>query len=257
MLTLTILILGLIVVSVSIHYRTNIFPRAKSSENSKGGTSSNYYLERNLRGGLIMTTNTDYELSVLLKHRGGSVVTNQRNFEYQWSNDYPDQFALSMTPFEKCTDKIKAPCPNDHLLINAPSIGFQSSTNIRVNVIRKSTYEVVASARFSPSIIPPEKYSTMEMTYPIGGEIFRIGEEFTIYWDSPSQPIDYYNIYYSYYEDGEVEGGSVGTASGGSGSHQWVIPRTLKNKKVRLIIEGRQNSIIIVRTSTPDDFLVR
>lgn len=256
-LALAILVLGLIVVSVSIHYRTNLFPRAKSTESSQRAASSNYYLEKNIRGGLVMTTNSNYELHALLKHKGGNVVTNQKDFEYRWSNDFPNEFDLTMIPMAKCTNKIKLPCPNDHLVINAPSMGLQSATNIEISVVNKTTGKLIASTEFYLNLLQPEIYTTMDITHPDGGETFRIGEEVAIYWSPPSQPIDYYNLYYSYYEKGEEKGGYIGSATGGSGSHQWVIPRVLKNKKVRVLIEGRKDGIITVRTSSSNDFLVR
>ncbi|MHA2062334.1 MAG: hypothetical protein ACW963_08615, partial [Candidatus Sifarchaeia archaeon] len=137
-LSLSLVFLGLGVVTYLVQQRTNITPRARSPITPPGQIRSDHYLDKNSSVRFI-TTNTDYQLHVLLKRKNGKVETNQGNLDYQWSNVYPDEFNLSMTPKAECTNKIKSPCPEDHLIIRAPTISSHSSTTIKVTVVDKTS----------------------------------------------------------------------------------------------------------------------
>jgi len=115
--------------------------------------------------------------------------------------------------------------------------------------------------KFAPKADSPNKsyeyHTIIDSITPDGGEIFNVGQEVTISWSAPSKIVDYYNLYYIYYENGLEKSGHIGSITEGSRSFTWYVPNVLKTKDVKVVVDAVRNGIVVGKKSSSDYFTVR
>lgn len=229
-----------------------------------GDPYSSYYLEHFSSQNIFVPapTTSDYVINALLKDGQDRVITDQSGLVYNWTVEvFGGSPIASVTSFSSCTNGIQVPCPNDHAKITVPALGPTSSTNIKLTVAKASGY-IIAETKFYLQLVSPENYVTFTDIYPNGGVKFNVGQIVPIRWNLVGNPVDYYNLGYQYYENGQLKGGYIGTVQYGTNSYNWTVPAVLAGKRAKISISPNKNSIVggqglsanyfaIVNTLTP------
>lgn len=226
--------------------------------------SSSHYIDPQPANSIIMVApsapNSGYAIFALLKRLDGSVVTSQQNFDYNWTVEKFDaDQEINLVPFSGCTNGIQEPCPNDHANISVPKVGHTSSANIWVTVTDRSTGTVLAKEEFVLNFVSASAYVSLSQIRPgyTPSESYKVGQQVSISWNMSGQPVDYYNIYYQYYEGSVLKGdGYIKSPTYPVTSTNWVIPQELAGKQVKVIVEARRNGIVVGHSNSDWSFTV-
>ncbi len=217
--------------------------------------SSQYHLEQFPPIGVHMVAPGGYGVAVWLKDMQGNLVTNQQDLDYSWEiEQFNAGHDIRITPWSGCIDGINPPCPNSHADITVSSIGSTSSANLWVTVTNKQTKEILDKAEFVLNFIPRDRYVSVASIKPgsIQGEVYDVGQQVQVRWEldyGDHSVVDYYNVGYWYYKDGQYKTGYIGTIRRSEvnryniASLDWVIPVELAGQVVRISIEPRGSII--------------
>lgn len=216
---------------------------------------TNYYIETLPIPGILMGVNTDYAVMALLKDLNGNVITNQADYVYDWSVDTIGSAQLTVSPFSICTYGIQPPCPNDHATIRALSSGA-NYVNVKVTGKASSNAQaLVASSRFSIEV-PQVPVVTSNVLYPDGGESFQVGQKITVRWEIATE-VDYFNVYFHYYENGFSKGGYAGSVYYPTKEIDWVIPQELAGKQVKIVVDSSKGGYVVSKNPSDNPFTVK